>query len=340
MTTLHQAINQMASAGLPIPPRGHPIIDGKIHRYDFQKRGDKRAWYVMHEWCSPAGRQYIHGSFGIWGLLESQLIEATTEGLSLEQVNAFREQHRLAREQQAQFEKQKHERAMASALVTWRGASKTGHSPYLERKSLDEFNTHPDGFKFDGKGGIVAPMLRFDREREDALVGLQTIASDGTKLFTKGAEKSGSAFRLGEIVKKDFIIFCEGLATGLSIRLALNRELPVVVCWDAGNLSPVAEIFRGLYPTQPFLFAADDDWKTTVKDPYRGQVPYNTGVVMAYEAAYAVEKSIYTKPSFRDLPPGAKRQNKWTDFNDLHQQLGIDAVREQIESAINSWSIA
>jgi putative DNA primase/helicase len=113
-------------------------------------------------------------------------------------------------------------------------------------------------------------MIRYDitEEQEAApgytgprrLLGLQKIAPDGSKLFNKGMSKEGAMCRLGNAPKRgDLILAVEGIATGLSIAMAIDNQFPIYVAFDAGNLLPAARILRKLYPENPILFCADDD---------------------------------------------------------------------------------
>jgi putative DNA primase/helicase len=113
---------------------------------------------------------------------------------------------------------------------------------------------------------------------------------------------------------------CEGYATGLTLRMAVERRLPVFVALDAGNLQPVAELLRELYPQSRLLVCADDDYRT----------PGNPGREKAYRVQKAVADCRYTWPIFR---PG-HRGPKDTDFNDLHVREGIHAVRRQLRHVL------
>jgi phage/plasmid primase-like uncharacterized protein len=73
---------------------------------------------------------------------------------------------------------------------------------------------------------------------------VQAIAEDGTKIFMKGAQKKGTMMVLGadcfdDVVdsKAPAVAYVEGVATGASFRAISG--LPVVVCFDAGNLETV-----------------------------------------------------------------------------------------------------
>jgi len=55
----------------------------------------------------------------------------------------------------------------------------------------------------------------------------------------------------------------------------------------------------------------------------------NAGIARATEAARAIGNASIVCPRFT-----GRGDNKWTDFNDLHVQEGLDAVREQLAAAI------
>lgn len=71
------------------------------------------------------------------------------------------------------------------------------------------------------------------------------------------------------------------------------------------------------YPKLRLILAADDDAFTDG----------NPGITKATEAARAVGGYL-TKPNF-----GEQRGDKDTDFNDLHQRAGLDAVKVCIDAA-------
>ena len=103
---------------------------------------------------------------------------------------------------------------------------------YLARKG---FPTH-QGLVLDGM--LLVPMRDPDSSE---LRSLQTISADGEKRFLKGGRAKGSVFVFGAGTET---YYCEGYATGLSIRAALTslyRQVRVVVCFSAGNLAHVAK---------------------------------------------------------------------------------------------------
>jgi putative DNA primase/helicase len=85
---------------------------------------------------------------------------------------------------------------------------------------------------------------------------VQVISEDGKiKTFMRGAQKKGLMFVLGagsldELLQthEGDVAFVEGMATGKSLYMAL--EIPVVVCFDAGNLESVIADCATLIPNR------------------------------------------------------------------------------------------
>ena len=264
MATLDQVVSQMMAADMPPLPAGHPIPDGKFHRFGKKSK----AWYKLHEFVGRTGRRYISGTFGIWRGNDAGAIKVDTDYEGMDAVEAERLKRSQAELEQREEAKRAERARFAAnrARDQYHNGRATGESPYLQRKGVE-----PDkGLRFAADGTLLVPMVRYDvteeqekSAEEDAprrLVGLQKIAPDGVKLFNKGMMKVGSACRLGRSPKDgDLLIIVEGVATGLSIRQATGRSRPVYVAFDAGNLAAVAAILRKLYPHSPFLFCADDD---------------------------------------------------------------------------------
>jgi putative DNA primase/helicase len=93
------------------------------------------------------------------------------------------------------------------------------------------------------------------------------------------------------------------------------------VAFDAGNLANVAKALRKLYPAALLVLCGDDDKATEAR------TGSNPGRLKAEAAARAVRGlAVFPAP----LPENG------SDFNDLHQAAGLDAVRACIEGAIEA----
>jgi len=306
--TRNDVIGQMLAAGLEQPPL--PLnVNGKVQRF-----GPKKTqWYSLREMRTQGGTYVVVGSFGNWQ--ESHRVDVDWKGITAE------ERAELEQRRQAQADADVAARRLAAAQAAmnahqlWASSSRDGTSEYLQRKGVDA-----EGCRFLQDGSIVVPLLRYDEPRATALKALQRIWPDGTKRFTKGFEKPGTCLRLGHVVVGERILVCEGFATGLTLRMAVDRRLPVVVALDAGNLLPVCELLRKLYPDARLLLCADDDWRT-VGNPGRDK---------ALKAARAVGQADYVYPIFRRVNRGVKD----TDFNDLHAREGLQCVRAQLRHVL------
>lgn len=112
-------------------------------------------------------------------------------------------------------------------------------------------------------GAIAIPLYH----AEHGLMNLQIITAPskknptGKKLFLRFGRKSACSFAWGlSQSNANPIVICEGYATAASIHMATHW--PVVVSFDCGNLIPVAEWIRELYPDTKLIVAGDDDFKT------------------------------------------------------------------------------
>ena len=308
--TPQDVLGQMVAAGLDAPPT--PLdLHGRVVRFGPKKR----QWYSLREVRTDGGSFVVVGSFGDWRGGERHRVDIDWKGIG------EAERAQLLANRQAQQEAEQARRRLAadqaamSASELWAAASRTGHSAYLERKGVQA-----EACRYLADGSIVVPLLRYDEPREAALKALQRIWPDGTKRFTRGFSKPGVCLRLGHVVVGEPVLICEGYATGLSLRMATGRRLPVVVALDAGNLAPVAELMRSLHPHAELLICADDDWRTVG----------NPGREKAHKTARAVERCKYTWPVFRP----AHRAPKDTDFNDLHAREGLHAVQRQLRHVL------
>lgn len=218
------------------------------------------------------------------------------------------------------------------ALQQWQAALRTGTSAYATRKGIDA----PESCRFVPEaqgGGLVIPMLRYDLDRAHALKGVQTIKDDGSKKFTYGMAKPGTACRLGLPVVGEPVFVCEGYATGMSLRMALERRYPVFVAFDAYNLPVVVDAVHQALPGSPIIICADDDYKTTIKG-----LPNNVGRIQAQVAMESVMDAgarlvCRTFPLFRKE---TVRGDKDTDFNDLHRLEGLPEVAAQLQTTLDT----
>lgn len=187
------------------------------------------------------------------------------------------------------------EEVAKEAEELWANATDRGTHPYLEQKKLSKLHGARIHLNESGHPVLLVPM----RDREGKLWNITRIYTkkfEGTgtnKFVLKGGLKVGVFHTLGEIREQSTVYLAEGFATGASIFEALSNQ-PVVVCFDAGNLKPVALALRESYPDAKFIFCADDDRHTKRSN---GQL-WNPGKEKALEAASLVNGTVLL-PRFR-----------------------------------------
>jgi len=164
--------------------------------------------------------------------------------------------------------------------------------PYLVGKGfLDE---QGNVWTKDGKDILVIPMRRDNR-----LVGVQLIDNEGNKKFLHGQTTKGASFCMNA---KGIPIFCEGYATGISIRECMkanNIKYSIYVCFSASNMKFIARnIGDG-------IIVADND-------------PNHIGESVAKETG---------KPYWLSDTVGE-------DFNDYHKRVGKFKASQNLKKAL------
>lgn len=288
------------SAGLPPPDAIE--ADGKLRRFSTNgKGGDDSGWYILYGDGLPAGK------FGDWRTGLKQTWKADTgRKLSQEENAAHRARMQAAEKTRAAAEQQAKQLAAAKAEDVWKAASPAKTHPYLDRKSIK-----PHGAQI-YQEALVIPM-----RAGNTLHSLQFINPDGSKRFLTGGRVKGCYHLIGDTNATRVLLFAEGFATGASLHEATG--LPVAVAFNAGNLPDVAMFWRRRLPATPFLICADDDYRTEG----------NPGKTKAEDAARLVDGAVVS-PVFKSRPEGA------TDFNDLHQAEGLDAVKAIIDETVET----
>lgn len=300
----------MAAAGLEY--RGEIIPDGKLHRIKVNGDHNPNSWYVFHDDGLQAG------SFGCWkrGFTESWCSKGTENLTEAERAERDRKWQQQTVERENERRRLNDEaRAMAQKILDTATPANADH-PYLLRKRV---KAHP--------GVMIGPwpqrqkdscLLIPLRTASGTLATVQAIYQDKPadgrdKDFLKGAPKKGAFFTIGDVGTAKTIVMVEGYATAATVHEATGYASVMAV--DAGNLLPVAEALRALYPDTRIIIAAEND-RTTEGNP---------GLTKATAAAKAIG-DLLAVPQFADDEEG-------TDFNDLAALHGIGAVREALLNA-------
>jgi putative DNA primase/helicase len=109
--------------------------------------------------------------------------------------------------------------------------------PYLAAKGFENelANCFVKGF---------VKLLAIPMSIDGVIVGCQLIDQEGSKKFLNGQTTKGASFVIGT---KGIPIFCEGFATGLSIREVMNHlNIPyqIHICFSASNMKFIARNIR------------------------------------------------------------------------------------------------
>ena len=300
----------MAAAGLDFP--GEIIPDGQLHRIKVNGDRGPNCWYVLRLDRLPAG------SFGCWKRGFTETWCAKTGDVLTEAERAERDRLWAKQREERDAERRRtndEARAQAQKILDAARPATSDH-PYLKRKGVQ---AHP--------GVLVGPWPQRQKD-QCLLIPLRTASgqlatvqaifpnkpSDGRdKDFLKGGSTKGAYFALGDLAAAPVIAIAEGYATAATIHEVTGHCAVMAV--DAGNLKPVAEAVRALYPGTRIIVAADDDRHTEG----------NPGLKKATAAAKAIKADLAI-PEFTEGEVG-------TDFNDLAQLRGASAVRQAIEQA-------
>ena len=202
----------------------------------------------------------------------------------------------------------------------WESAKKppTNH-PYLEKKGITDVPVLRS--TVDSKTNqpiLLIPMRNVDGE----LICLQRIWPDGTR--RQMWQPGGCRGLYDTIGAKHYretktLHVCEGWTTGWSIHLATKSA--VIVAFFDGGLKTVGKIIKKKYPEARIVICADNDrWKPVPRD---GK-DVNPGVYAARAAAKELGADLAI-PEFENL------DKEPTDFDDLRQREGIDAVRKWLD---------
>lgn len=316
-------VAQMRAFGVEFAEKDLPLRVGMEKRKGCGKKG--KFWYWLQTFRTDSGANFVVGRFGSYKSGESEKVQVDWKPLSEAERTRRVAEEAAARKKSDEASAQAAEIAAMNAVDLWRRADKVGHSPYLVRKGVE-----PEACRYLPDGTLVVPLLRYDLPREEALRAVQRILPDGSKYFTKGFVKPGCAVRLGDVPSSalNLVLICEGYATGLTLRMATDRQLAVYVALDAGNLVHVTQLVRDLHPEHRLLICADDDYLTT---DHAG-VLNNPGRTAARLVAKQVTSCDFLWPVFKT----ATRLPKDTDFNDLHARQGLEAVRRQVGAVLQA----
>ena len=310
----------LIAAGLVIPDKELPKMDGQIHRVPVvgDKKGERSGAYCGYTNEHPAGfiQNYYRGTRENWKS------ERPTQSLSPQERARMMQESEERRAERAAAQLANYEKTAAAIeerLAQMPPASQ--QHPYLVAKGvlplgLRQFDggpirvppDDPQPMPFGRKGDLVVPYCDADGK----VWGAQCIGSDGRKSLPKGSRLSGCFHMIGDPNGARSVAIAEGFSTAATIHQATG--LPVAVAFNANNLRPVAEAIKAHYPELTQFIAGDNDHRRE-RD---GRA--NVGRDKAEEAAQAVG-GVAVLPRFEENDKGSD----WNDFAKLHGDREIAA---------------
>ena len=315
-------LRAMGDAGLAPGATERLIFDGAPHLYhvDGDKPRTRRGRYcVFLDGGRPAGwfKTYAHGA---GDEVYRWAYRAEHEpAWSAEDRARYAQEAERSREQKMRDKRLSEAQAIKRAREKWDAATAPDPKhPYLVRKKV-----LAHGIRQLGRD-LIIPLLGPD----GALMTIQRIlparGGDGgtDKLFQPGAPKLGASFLVfpeggGEGAPLSppprMLWLCEGYATAATVAEASGQ--PAIMAVDAGNLAPVARIWRERYPGAMMAIAADWD-----------QSHGNPGMA----AALAISDDM----GFPVVPPSFAPGEQGSDWNDYAAIHGAEQTRNALRDGL------
>lgn len=301
----------MEAAGITPTQVIIPSPDDKIHRFKAGEDREANSWYVLHRRGT-----FIMGAFGCWKRNINQTwTSKDRQAMTPDERNEYAKVIKETKEAQANEEKANFEKVRRACVDLFSTAPRPASHPYLSKKGiaasastvLCENELYP--------GWLAVPL----QNAAGVVTSAQFIAEDGQKRFWYQGQVKDCFHVFAEVNHNSPIIICEGYATGAS--LYQGTGWTTVCALSAKNLEPVADHFHKKWPERKLIIAADDDRWTDG----------NPGLTCARKVAGKI-KGLLAIPEF----PESLLESKPTDFNDLHQLIGLPEVTRQVHKSVPS----
>lgn len=321
---LQAFIDALTAAGIQPERTADIIADDRWHAYQIagDKPKKKAAYYRL-----LVDGDFAVGNFGSYRHGETHTWTSKLSGKEYtdEERAAFKAKTEKARQAKEEQRLKGEATAAKKAKAIWDGAAYANPDhTYLRRKKIGAHNFR------EHEGKLLVPMWA-----DKKFWAYQTIDHEGDKQYLFRARKKGCYCPLmdkGESL--DVILFGEGAATCASVREIIG--LPVIICFDKGNIAPVMESFRKTRPRSKFIIIADNDAWQKLKPADKERVyvgethELNSGLRAAEQAA---AKDGYCRIIWPQFDP-PDHPDRPTDFNDAALIRGEDYVRARIDEAL------
>lgn len=292
----------LRDAGLRI--NGVPQMDGSMQRVPAEgDRGPERSGaYVGHLDGRPAG--FIQ-NFRTGVRMQWKASGPATPLDALDRAQMAAEAAQRRHDRAIEREKQ-YERVAQEVEAIWTAAIPVDAHPYLAAKGVPSH-----GLRQGEDGRLLVPI----QDADGKIWSLQHIARGGMKHFYPEARLEGGHFIIGDTGQAGPLLIAEGYVTAASVH-ALTGQ-PTVVAFTAGNLLPVAEAYRSLFPERVIYITGDNDHRREAEGKP------NVGAQKSEQAAATVG-------GFAILPSFAEHEAA-SDWNDLVQLRGFEHAKTQIQ---------
>lgn len=278
------------------------IPDEELHRFHVigDTAGTLNGWYILFP------KPFPHAVYSSWKLFQNETKKWSAKSemeMTQEERKNFFATIAIAKEKQNKVKLEAQTKAKGLANDIWNSAKPAPSThPYLARKKIK-----PHCARINNNEELVIPIY----DDNKTICSLQFIDNEGRKRFLKDGVIRCSYLSIGTLT--DTIYLAEGFATACTIQEI--TDFGVVITFNCGNLTPVAQAIKAKYPSHKIIIAADND-----KDN-----PNNPGLNKAKEAAKSISvELVYPNFDKAGNPPNA------SDFNDLCSLLGTNETFRQL----------
>jgi len=169
--------------------------------------------------------------------------------IDTEALARFKEEARLDQEQ-------KWLKVSEKAKMIWDVALPCDSRPYLLSRGVASHSLR------EYKGKLIIPIM----DETGKLWSLQMIDTNGGKRFLSGGKTGGCFFIVGTKLLKEAtkVGIGEGYATCMTIYE--QKQIPMIVCFNAGNMLSVSKKLSDALPNKEFIIYADNDENDVGKD--------------------------------------------------------------------------
>ena len=306
-----------------------PIMDGKIHKCKVEGDRGREASGAYQGYLDGYPNGWIH-NFKTDERVKFKYAMSASYNTSTTTYNRDKvmEQRKANTQAKERHQRELQEKTTKRLKIEFANALPARDShPYLESKNISIQNIN---IKVDTFNNLLIPL----RDVNGKVQSLQRIMPNGSKIYgvIKTAQerqnneeflarKNGLFFTQKPLDEHSEFFVCEGFASAMSMSKILNK--PSIAAMDCGNLLNVCDQLVSKYPHKHITICADNDMKKEVQ----GKRNAGMEAAMACQEKYPQISIIYPQIQPSEI-------EKVSDFNDLVNLRGLEAVRAEVEEQI------